>query len=180
MPGLNDRAFVQVSFNCRSLVVREPSVTMHLQTLLQQSLQFVFGTTFHEHVPVRACRLGDFISLVVIVSFTVRDGAAAALHSSGNSAPSANGRIVRWPFGHTYATSVRAAKSTLSSVQATSHRCSCLAGYVPPYCFCLLDYLLTLSYKTLRTCHLFPASAKTDLPIAHMLSRHLNRRRCHG
>ena len=79
MPGLNDRAFVQVSFNCRSLVVREPSVTMHLQTLLQQSLQFVFGTTFHEHVPVRACRLGDFISLVVIVSFTVRDGAAAAL-----------------------------------------------------------------------------------------------------
>ena len=36
-------------------------------------------------------------------------------HSSGISAPSANGRMVRWPFGHTYATSFRAAKSTLSS-----------------------------------------------------------------
>ena len=59
-----------------SLVVRNPAVVMHLQTLFEQCRQLVLATTLHEHIPMRAGRLGDFVRLLVLLVLTVRGGAA--------------------------------------------------------------------------------------------------------
>ena len=135
---------------------------VHFKTLVQQLLQFVLAATLQQHVPVGPGGLGDLVGLLVAVALAVRDGAAAAFPLVGDFGALGERQDGPVSLGTMYATSLRAAKSTLSSDSSDFAPMLIPRRLRSAMTFLLVVFLVNLSrkllsrYKTVRTSRIFP------------------------